>query len=230
MRKPKSDNLKELNEENFNPMQFFAQMINSTPKIAPPKQPIKKKAKKSKRVQLNKFLGKIICDSDKNSNDIDAKNELRANSQKRFSGVQKLLNLIETSERDRLVNPTNERPKEDSFAKILGKDPSQNPQNLFAAFLGPKKKQKQLKKLNYRFPKIGIPFMKVPVIPMKKRTPPKTLKFSIPVIRPLMNSFYSIKKLKGENSPIVYPPLGHKRDTLDKIRTGFYLKRQMKMA
>lgn len=242
----------------------------------------KKSHKVSKSHQLENFLGDILNEG-KRSKKITQPKVLvahpKVNETGLHSGVQKLLDLIESSEKNHLINPVNEPSQENPLEGILGANAespesgilqqllqkpdnsesqganileqimgksgnSQSPgDNIFEQLIG-KQNNDQSSNGGFLEQLLGSqhPNLKAHSHSIHHKTtkihhqinihsqsgsPAKNNLQNLPNSYkmqhiPLMNSFYHLKELKNRTHPVRYPPLGHKKSTLLKIRNNVF--------
>ena len=196
----------------------------------------KKTHRRSKTVQLNNFLGDILGGHPEPLPQAQAQPDQPAvifkpqiNSLGLHSGVDQLLNMLEGSEKERLTSPVNE-PQPDPLSQILEGNEAGGMQGIdLGNLIG------GIKMESFSFPKkgrvrrhrkrltaiLGINPKKVQTHKVRRvrvSLRPKPVSTHIP----LMNSFYHLRGVRKSLSPLVFPPLGHKRATLDKIRSNVF--------
>lgn len=233
----------EIDESAVNPLDFILGGGATAPKAAiSTKRAVHVRRQKhvSQQTKLSKFLGgilgggapgaKVITINAQPTGVLPPRPQL--NSLGLHSGVSNLLSMLEGSEKERLVSPVNE-PEIDPISQILGGDedlanPSAKDQvtslsDLIAsASMPPIPKKRRVRHHRKRITAIfNIPQKKkvVRIIP-----PPR------PFYLPLMNNFYHIRGIRQSARPLVFPPLGHKKATLDRIRNNVFRFRKRHAA
>lgn len=201
--------------------------------------------KRTQADKLNSFLGNILggptvvkaevapCDSPSNNHILPPKPQINALGL--HSGVGDLLNLLEGSEQERLTSPVNEQPV-NPFAEILG-DSNDNsatgsafalPDLLGIATKGASQKRRKVRHHRKRITAIfNLPQQKkithhIITVKKQQRSKPTGFPSHKPFHVPLMNNFYHIRGIRQSNRPLVFPPLGHRKSTLDKIRNNVF--------
>ena len=209
--------------------------------------------KRSKQSKLNNFLSQILGGEAPKETVKNANQNLnlhpRINSMGLQSGVDQLLSLLETSQQDHLTQPINEPEEENPMLGLLGGDVLDGEESnggLLKALMGNGAPQinKKVMKHHKRVTRTSIQKLQRPSFNFKLPTLQELhrplLNFKLPIVNagdckrtlpslrnkehiPLMNDFYRLKDIRKQMTPVTYPPLGHRKATLDKIRANVFV-------